>query len=303
MKRLYIFIAASLILTRLIAQQDPLMGDYQFNQLFLNPAYSGVNDRTSFDLKYRTQWIGVEGAPNTAFLSGTTSLLKNHIGVGFTLIHDQIGINRNTEFNTTYAYQLDLIRDMKLSFGMSAGLIALQYDYEKLNLDDLTDEDFLNTDQEITTLNIGTGLFLSGQNYYLGLSVPRLLKVTETANEVNSTRYNTHYYISGGYLPDLTFFFKLKPYFLLRVAEDSPMSLDVGATTIWGDMLRVGLFTRDLHVFGLNTYLVLSDGIRVGYTGELATNNAPSTEFSTHEVSVGIDLQLFGDQEKRTRYY
>ncbi len=83
------------------AQQDPLLSQYQFNQLPINPAYAGVNDVASFDLQYRSQWGGVEGAPTTILLSGNSSFFQNQVGLGFSLVHDQVGINTNTNLNLT----------------------------------------------------------------------------------------------------------------------------------------------------------------------------------------------------------
>jgi hypothetical protein len=48
------------------AQQEPQFTQYMYNPSQINPAYSGsAGYATSFGL-YRTQWVGLDGAPKTA---------------------------------------------------------------------------------------------------------------------------------------------------------------------------------------------------------------------------------------------
>ena len=160
MRRILLFIVYFLVLTT-YAQQDPLWSQYQFNQLPINPAYAGVNDVTSFDLHYRSQWNGVEGAPNSILLSGQSALVDNQVGLGFVFMHDEVGISTNTNFNLTYAYEVELASNIMLSFGLQTGLLSLQYDFNELTLEEPTDEDFINADDGFTKFNVGTGLFVS----------------------------------------------------------------------------------------------------------------------------------------------
>ncbi len=45
------------------AQQDPQYTQYMYNTEVVNPAYAGSRDALSFGLLYRTQWVGLDGAP------------------------------------------------------------------------------------------------------------------------------------------------------------------------------------------------------------------------------------------------
>ncbi len=304
MKRLLLVFTIALIAQQSFGQQDPLITSYQFNQLPINPAYAGVNNVTSFDLHYRSQWGGVEGAPQAVFFSGTTSIIENKVGVGFSLLQDKSGIIKNTNFNINLAYALDLTNDIALSFGMQAGVLSLKYDYNVLNLEDATDEDFIGTSDDISKLNIGTGLFLSAEHFYLGVSIPRMLNITDD-NSIGSSgeRYNRHYYISAGFILEPLESIKIKPYTLIRIAENSPISIDLGANVLLMDMLWAGLFTRSFNSIGLSTSIGLHNGIRIGYLGELNATDAPASGFSTHEITLGFDVALFEKQTVGKRYY
>jgi len=298
----YLFIILMFLGFSAYAQQDPLFNQYQFNQLPINPAYAGVNDATSFDLQYRSQWGGVEGAPATAMFSGHTSLNQNKVGVGFVLLSDQIGITTNTHFNLTYAYELEITNRLTLSFGLQTGLLSFQYDFDELNLEDQTDIDFIRADQGFTKFNIGSGLFLSSDRFYIGLSIPQLLEPTEDIGENSGERYNRHFYMTSGLVIDKIQAVKLKPYTIIRSAKNTSLSADVGVNALFADIIWGGFFTRNFKTLGISTFLNLDNGLRVGYSGELISNDL-ATGFNTHEISLGLDLELFSNQVVAKRNY
>ena len=301
MRRILLFIVYFLVLTT-YAQQDPLWRLSQFNQLPTNPAYAGVNDVTCFDLQYRSQWNGVEGAPNSILLSGQSALVDNQVGLGFVFMHDEVGISTNTNFNLTYAYEVELASNIMLSFGLQTGLLSLQYDFNELTLEEPTDEDFINADDGFTKFNVGTGLFVSSERFYLGFSIPQLLKVQEDIGENTGERYNQHFYFTGGLILDQLPSIILKPYVVARFTEGASLSNDIGVNALLVNVLWAGVFSRNFSTIGLNTFLNLHNGLRLGYTGELVSNDL-STGFNTHEVSLGIDLALFSNQVVSKRDY
>lgn len=305
MKKLFqFFILMFCSCTFLYGQQDPLLATYLFNQLPFNPAYTGVHDITSFDLHYRNQWGDLEGAPTTIFFTGQTSLVDNRLGVGTSFVYDNLGITKNTNFDVSFSYELDIFDDVTLSFGMQTGLMAFAYDYNQLNLDDPSDPDFALAANGFTKFNLGAGVFIRGKNFYGGFSVPRLLKVTEEINGVSGNRYNRHLYLSAGFIFDQLPGVALKPYTLLRISEGVAPSLDLGASVLLVDIVWAGLFTRNFNTVGLSANLNLVNGLRFGYAGELPLNSdQPSTGFNTHEVNIGIDLEWFNNLTVARRYY
>ena len=66
MKRIIIILALAALSPReAVAQQDPMVSQYMFNGLYLNPAYAGSHDYWSSTLSFRSQWVGFDGAPMT----------------------------------------------------------------------------------------------------------------------------------------------------------------------------------------------------------------------------------------------
>src|SRR3989337_4588720 len=156
------------------AQVDPLYAQYLNNPLLINPAYAGLNNNFNAGITYRKQWAGFEGSPNTFNVNGHTSLLENRMGIGLIFVKDNVGVNSNTEVHGTYAYRLDL-DEKYLSFGLQAGFISFKGNNSDLNPYDASDPAF-NENQNITKPSFGAGIILNSERYFLGLSVPRMLK-------------------------------------------------------------------------------------------------------------------------------
>lgn len=279
-----------------MAQQEPLLAQYHFNQMPINPAYTGVNNMTSFDLQYRQQWAGLDGSPRTAQFSGQTSLNRNSLGLGFQLMQDKVGIITNTNLGLASSYKVYIEDGSSISFGLQASWNGLNYNYEELTLDDQTDEDFAVADNSLSKINFGTGIFLNSNIFYLGVSIPRILKEIGVTGE----RLTRHYYFTGGVILDLTQSLKLKPYTILRYVEGGAYSYDLGANVFLANIFWVGAFARDFRDYGISIYLNTIRGIRIGYSGELISEEIAST-LSTHEISLGLDMVLFKDQEVRRR--
>ena len=57
-----------------LGQQDPQYTQYMYNPTSINPAYAGSRGSLSIFGHYRTQWVGLEGAPKTASVSINTCI-------------------------------------------------------------------------------------------------------------------------------------------------------------------------------------------------------------------------------------
>src|SRR5690606_17576106 len=108
-----------------LAQQDPHYTQYMYNQSILNPAYAGINDYLSTGVLYRTQWMGIEGAPQTATAFLHTPVAKN-LGVGLSFINDNIGpVTENNVF-VDVSYTIRLGQGHSLALGVKGGMTMQQ---------------------------------------------------------------------------------------------------------------------------------------------------------------------------------
>lgn len=274
------------------AQVDPLYAQYLNNPMLINPAYAGLNNNLNAGVTYRKQWAGFEGSPTTFNVNGHTSLLDNRMGVGLMIVKDNVGINSNTEIHGTYAYRLDL--DQKyLSFGLQAGLISYKGNYDDLNPYDPQDPAFAEV-QNVSKPSFGAGLILHSERYFVGLSVPRMLKARVTVDDVESQLYSQHFYAMGAYIFYINEHIRLKPSVLLKSVKGSPLSADVNFALNFEDKITAGVYTRNLNAYGLMGQIKFGGSYRFGYAFEVPSGNSVGARFTTHELSFGVNLALFG---------
>jgi len=87
-KRIYYglsLVVLSFLSNQAHAQQDPQYTHYMYNHSNINPAYAGSTEGLQLFGLYRTQWVGLDGAPKTATLSATTPLGTSGLGLGVNL--------------------------------------------------------------------------------------------------------------------------------------------------------------------------------------------------------------------------
>lgn len=92
-----------------LGQQDPHYTHYMYNMSIINPAYAtnrlGVFDLGAF---YRSQWVSVEGAPQTISFSAHGAITRK-VELGLSVFNDQIGNDINeTVITGDFAYLINL---------------------------------------------------------------------------------------------------------------------------------------------------------------------------------------------------
>jgi type IX secretion system PorP/SprF family membrane protein len=271
------------------AQQDPLYAQYINNPFVLNPAYAGFTNNLNTSISYRQQWAGFEGSPTTVNANGHISLLENRMGAGLMFVSDKIGNSSTTEVVGSYSYRIKLDNTKTLSFGLQAGMANYQIDNSQVNPFDKNDPLFQGTISE-TKPSFGAGLILSTDRYFLGLSVPRMLKASLAADGINAAVYTQHYYAMGSYLFFLSERVRLKPSMLLKLVSGAPASVDLNASFIIHENYQVGLLTRNLTTYGFLGQIMIKDSFRFGYVFEVPTGSSVGSNFVTHEVTLGIRL-------------
>src|SRR5688500_10758688 len=143
MRTFLILLLLSSFFTAAYAQQYPVFTQYYFNELVINPAYAGSHVQLSATAMYRNQWVNFPGAPKTINFSTHTSLMKNKIGVGLMVNHDEIGSYKNDHIYLSYAYKIHL-QEATLAMGLQAGINLLGADFSNLDLSQPSDESFYN---------------------------------------------------------------------------------------------------------------------------------------------------------------
>ncbi|WP_026711601.1 PorP/SprF family type IX secretion system membrane protein [Flavobacterium filum] len=299
-----------LISIQSLAQQDPQYTQYMYNMSVLNPAYATDNpDVINFGALYRAQWVGSEGGPTTGTFFAHSPIAKK-VEMGLSIIHDQIGdVVKETNAYFDFAYVLKLNENQKLSFGLKAGATFFSTNFNGfVYSDDLPDPAFANNLSKIFP-NIGVGTFYFGENYYLGLSSPNLIKSTHLERQDGIIRNGVeemHFFFTGGYVFNLNENLKFKPAFMSKAVSGAPMSFDVTGNFLINNVFEIGAGYRwDDSVSGLVNFKV-SPSVRIGYAYDYTLSNLGRFNSGSHEIMILFDLNKKGSMngyDKSPRFF
>jgi len=302
MKKISI-IAILLLALQMHGQQDPQYTQYMYNMNVINPAYAGSRENLSFGLLYRNQWTGIDGGPETGTLF-VHSPVGNSMGLGLSLISDQIGPVRETNVYADVSYTLKFAGEHRLAFGVKAG--ATFHDIGLFSDVDVIDpgDPFFSEDINRTTPNIGAGLFYYTNKYYLALSVPNLLSsVHLDADGFNIGSETQHYFFTGGYVFDLSPNTQLKPSFLVKSAFDAPTSFDLNVNARFFNKFEIGASYRLDDSFSGLVNFSISPAVRVGYAYDAISSDIRAFAPASHEVFLLFDLNFPKRVSRSPRYF
>ena len=237
------------VATNLFAQQDQQYTQFMYNKLGINPGYAGSTDAGCFTAIYRKQWIGLDGAPSTQLLSYNTPLLNRRVGVGLALTRNSIGIENRITLEGTYAYRIQVGRGT-LGIGIMASVRRRAVDWTDSRLKGTqpigADNGITGGFQSKWLFNVGVGAYYSTNKYYVGVSLPRILKNNIDFSEVGSiiSKEVHHAYLMTGLLVNVNDKIKLQPQILVKYAQNSPLDFDLNLMGIFMEKFNAGLTYR-----------------------------------------------------------
>lgn len=294
-KCLILVVFISLFQIDVSAQQDPQYTQYMYNTMSVNGAYAGQRGVLSATALYRTQWVGIDGAPKTVTFGIHTPLRNDRIGLGLNIISDQIGPAQETSIDANFAYTIpmDEKEELKLSFGIKAGLHILDTDWSK-GLFQNPDRVF-NENLNLISPTVGVAWYLHSDKYYLGLSVPNAIATSHYDDFQESVATErVHYYIIGGYVFDLSGNTKLKPAFLVKGVSGAPLIADLSVNALFNDKFTLGMAYRwNDSISGLLGFQI-NPGLFIGYAYDLTTTGLNNYNSGSHEIMLRFELQEIG---------
>lgn len=307
MKKLYIIAAIALLFSEGVsAQQDPHYTQYMYNMNVINPAYAGSKENLSFGMLYRQQWVDMEGSPRTFTFSGHSPAGKN-VGLGLSMISDQIGPVTEQNVYGDFSYTLNLGGEHRLALGLKAGAtfhrVGLFSDIGNGFVPDPDDPAFSENTNN-TYFNIGTGVFYYTDRYYIAASIPNMMNTKHL--DVQGRQFGSetqHYFITGGYVFDLTDNIKFKPSTMIKSAFKAPTSVDVSANFLFNEKFEIGATYRLEDSFGAMVNYAITPSIRVGYAYDHIVSDLNFTTPSSHEFILLFDLNFPKKVSRSPRFF
>lgn len=281
-----------LISESVLGQQDPQYTQYMHTMNVMNPAYAGARGTLSLNLLGRKQWVGVEGAPETATLSIHSPLSKS-VGLGFSIIYDQLGPIKETNAYADFSYTIRTSEEGNLAFGVKAGATFHELNNALLNPLDPNDNVILNTEPNRVYPNFGAGVYYYTQKFYIGASAPNILetKYFDRSNGFESkASEKMHYFLTAGYVFEVSNYVDFKPSAMIKSVIGAPISIDLSANVLFNKKFELGLSYRlDDSVSGMIGFHV-NDDFRIGYAYDHTLGSFGNYNSGTHEIMLLFDF-------------
>lgn len=289
------------------AQQEVMVSQYMFNQLFLNPAYAGSHPYMSSSLLHRAQWLRIEGAPQTSMMAIDAPLMKGKMGAGLSIVHDQIGVSRDLDIAGHYAYHIRVNGTSKLAFGLRAGISLYSARLSDLTYWDANDQVFQANISNKPVGKFGFGMYWYDERSYIGLSIPTIYaadgQITMNAGSALDHYFTQHYYLHAGKVFPINESIDLKPSTMLKFTPNAPAEADVNLNLLYRERIWVGVGYRTGDaVVGMLEYQVTPQ-LRVGYAYDMTTSRLNNYTNGSHEVMLGMDFGKEPIRIKTPRYF
>ncbi len=293
------------------AQQDPQYTQYMYNTQIVNPAYAGSREALSFGVLGRTQWVNLDGSPATGTFTVNSPIgLYDNMGLGLSIVHDQIGPAVESNIVVDFSYSLLLKSLNKLSFGLKAGIDVLDVDYAKLKIFDFGDPFFQNNIDNQLQPQVGAGIYYNTDKFYAGFSVPNFLN---TKHFDESSLANTdpgsiaierlHYFLIAGYVFDVNDNLKFKPASLVKMVSGSPLQWDISANFLINEKFTLGASYRWSASLSALAGFQISRSIFAGMAYDYQSTAIENYSNGSYEVFLRFDIFNGPDRMMTPRFF
>lgn len=313
-----------------VAQQRPHYTQYILNNYIINPALAGIENYTDVKISHRHQWLGIQDAPVTTYITVSSPIRKKdyritatsfavdgenprgkvyaesyeaapqHGGWGMTVLNDQTGPLNRFSLYGTYSYHMGLGAQTSLAMGVSAGFINNSLNAGKLFFDYPVDpavagSGYINTIRP----DIITGLWLYSARYFAGLSVhqilPQGLGFSNDTLKADRKSYPTTF-VTAGYKFFLSDDVSFIPSGVLRHISPLPLGIDINAKFQYRDLLWAGAGYRVNDGFAAMLGISVSNKFNIGYAYDYTTSKLQGFTNGSHEIVLGFLIgNKYGD--------
>jgi type IX secretion system PorP/SprF family membrane protein len=306
-KIILVLLGLLLWITDFYAQQDAQYTQYMYNMNVINPAYAGSRGTLSLGLLARSQWTNVNGGPKTMTFDAHAPVGKK-VGMGLSVIADEIGPAKEQNIYADFSYTLTTSQEGRLAFGLKAGVTLLNVNLLDVVLPQTATGDDPLFDENINDAfpNIGAGVYYYNDKWYAGFSVPNLLKSEHLDKENINTKASEeiHYFLTTGYVFDLSSTLKFKPSILVKGVSGAPLSFDVNANFLMYDRFEVGASYRWQDAVSMLFNFGVTRSFRVGYAYDYTISEfSNSNTGGSHELILLYDISFSKKNLKSPRFF
>lgn len=287
---------------KIFGQQEPHYTQFMFNTYLNNPAIAGTNNYYQITSNNRFQWVGIDEAPQTYSLTMHGPSAEKPMGWGGFIYNDVTGPTSKLEIGGSYSYNIALTDEIRISGGLSLGLMQYKFDGTKLNQEDIDGDPALrNVSQTNWLPDASVGFYMYSYNFYAGLSAHQLMgnKLSNIGSQSDTlsvyNRLKQHFYLTGGYRYILNRNLMLEPFIMLKYMYPAVPQVDIsikatyrnrqwGKKEVWGGItFRTGDAVALLVGYNHDNKYYVGLSYDYSFTDISSFNN-----FGTYEVMIGV---------------
>ncbi|WKK80599.2 PorP/SprF family type IX secretion system membrane protein [Marivirga arenosa] len=266
------------------AQQGVQYTQYMYDGSLINPAYAGASEALSISLLHRDQWTGLEGAPQSQTLSAHTLFKNPHLGTGLMIHRESIGVHSNVTIASNFAYHLKVGKDKILSFGLKAGMLNVNSNYQSIQNSNpdpsVNDESFSGTD-----FNAGFGFYYRSKYLETGYSIPSIINRSININDsVTLDPINLNHLIFSQVHIPLGNNFKLSPGFLIKYFSGTSLSYDINFLTSYKEVLSAGVSYRKEESVDFLLKFNVSPQFQLAYAYDMPIGTVSNLSQASNEI-------------------
>lgn len=275
------------------AQQEHSFTHYFDMNSFFNPAAAGTDGDQNITGLFRKQWVGFEGTPMSGGVLYDKNISSYNMGVGGFVFTDFIGAMMMNSVTGNYSYTLKLNEQHKLAFGLDAGVDIYTTDYDRLVY---WDDDVMFDNQKATnvTPHIGTGVHYYTDQYYVGISVPRLVNFNNDSplaiNAEKLPQIVSNYFLTAGYKFDINDEFKMQVNLLGKYTPHVLPQGDLNVMATYIDMIGLGVGYKSLGFATTYLQYTYDDAVTIGYAFDFTLSKMADYSSGSHEIMIKYRL-------------
>ncbi len=298
----------------------PQFSQYMMNYFLLNPAVAGIDNDIEGRVSHRTQWSGLQGAPQTTYASLHAPIGKSHHdnhlnqrhrnlrifhrgnhnrynedkphhGIGLLAMADRSGALSFAGAELSYAYHQPITNQWSVSAGTSLGVGS--YTLAEITTDRPNDPSVPKGTTTITTPNLHTGIAIYTADLMIGISANRMIdpRINFATAQVENRRFSlSDFAILVRYKYHLSKDYTLAPSVLAKRIGGGRTTYDLSTKLIWTEQAWFGLTYRMEEALSIQAGMNLGKHFALGYAYDYTLLPLQNNFMGSHEVVLGIRL-------------
>ena len=292
------------------AQYDAMFTQYMFNEMYINPGYTGSREAMAVTLTHRQQWVNFPGRPITTAFTLHGPLANNKMGVGISVLNEQIGkLSRNLVY-LNYAYRIKTGDKGHLSFGLMGGIHNQVNKLSELKATESGDIQISQNTPSLIAPNFGFGIYYYTNKVYAGISIPRIIDdrymFDQSRSFVKKTSFKAQkgqYYCTMGNVFEINDDLKIKPQAMVKMVQNAPLQYDLNVNFLIKNKIWAGVSYRSGSDVSALIGLQVNPQFLVNYSYDYALTQIQKYSGGSHEITLSY---LFSYKQRKVttpRYF